>query len=71
MRGGRPRNRSRAASYEWAKTYGTSGGRATSENTPNLRLLALPPRRPPESLALSSFLRKTQYPFTVFENRLV
>lgn len=71
MRGGPPRNRRRAASYDGSKTCGTIGGRDPPENTPSLRLLALPPLRPPESLAVSSFLRKNQDPFTVFENRLV
>ena len=43
MRGGPPRNRRRAASYDGSKTCGTIGGRDTSENTPSLRLPALQP----------------------------
>ena len=43
MRGGPPRNRRRAASYDGSKTCGTIGGRAPSESTPSLRLLTLQP----------------------------
>ena len=54
MRGGPPRNRRRAASYDWSRTCGTIGGGDPSENTPSLRLLALHP--PPAARKLGRII---------------
>lgn len=54
MRGGPPRNRRRAASYDGSKTCGTIGGRDPPENTPSLRLLALQP--PPAARKLGRII---------------
>ena len=54
MRGGPPRNKGRAASYDGSRTCGTIGGRDTSENTPSVRFPALQP--PPAARKLGRII---------------